>query len=439
MRALQRLGAFSDPDTELMPLYVAVTRQRLDWLKALLTLGASLQDSVAPGKTVLRLLLTDTCMSPRDLAALFKTCIGCRSERIITFPDVACLLDAHCSESYDSHRYRLRERKEVRRCILPGPDRDPNTTTEENARFISYENLDDIRTLWAYIAKANRVQSQPLKAPDGTDDSDNDNNTTNNHNKKLPNLLLFAALRSNWSAVRFLLDIRFPPNGTSTGTGGPLFKDTHLRNMPPITPLDVVQWTSYVPESDAPRDLRASNRQIASLLLENGGRHSVAFGSAYYLLVRPVGDRLGRAWAWITRDKQEVMGVLVLLLLSGLMWWFLGYIYVGIRNAVSGHAYGVVQAVVDTFVVSCIVVWHLCFVCWDLARESWMRTLFQCVYGGSFRAARRMVYARWRGSALGWLRSSSSADALSREEGALLGGEDPDRFQREYDEIILSP
>ncbi|KAG7283957.1 hypothetical protein NEMBOFW57_010315 [Staphylotrichum longicolle] len=317
LRVLQGLGAFSGPATELMPLYVAASRQRLDWFDALLTLGASLQDSVAPGETVLRLLLSNTCMSPRDLSALFKRCIGCRSEHIITFADVACLLDAHCYEHPSSERYRLKERQEVGRCTSPGPLPDRN---EGDARCISYHNLDGIRSLWAYIAKANRSQSRPLQAPCADDDD-----------TELPNLMVFAALRSNWAAVRFLLDIGFPPNGT-----GALFKEARLRNMPPITALDVVQWTSHVSKasrrSGVSRELRASNRQIASLLLESGASRSGVCGSFYYLLLQPVGDRWYRAWSGMQFSVPDAAVVLVLLSVGIAAWAVLAFIYSVVRS-----------------------------------------------------------------------------------------------------------
>ncbi|KAM6508454.1 hypothetical protein FALCPG4_018307 [Fusarium falciforme] len=413
LRKLQRLANLSGPITEFMPLYIAASQKRLDWVQALLSLGASLQDATSSGETVLRLLLSNVSISPRDLTVIFKDCIHYRSKKIITFADIACLLDAPCCEGGCSHIYRLKDRKGGRASIL-GPIKDDSS----GLGLVSYKSLSEIRTLWAFIAKANDCQRRPLKFPGG------DNNG-------LPNLVLFAAMRSNWVAVRFLLDIGFPADGT-----GLLFKESDLQDLS-ITPLDVVQWTSHVSESccgQVPRELQASNREIANLLLRHGASHSRTFGSIYHLLLQPFVHLLVLAWSGILQLVRSSIGEVAVCL--GLFLAVLGFwvgevkFYLWFRNLSKVYFWGFIVVIVDVM-QALPIVYYLTM----LFVFSPVPNIFLCVYGRSLEATVGIVYQCWWQSALGLLRLSRANTPLPEADSLLESG-NGEQFEREYRGIV---
>lgn len=236
---------------------MAARKNRWDSANLLLKFGASLQDKIEDGQTVLQVVLKESLLSPRQLAFLIRRSVDYGSKHIIDFTDILTLLSVDTRSSPRSTARNKAWRRDRRR-KYPSPrycERD------------SDKNLRAIEDLWACIAEASRRQECPLLP-----------------NDMGHNLVLYAAIQSNLAAVRCLLRMGFHANGSN-----PFDYGSCLKHPLPLAPLDVVQWTSYVSNEHCDpteRQLKDINRTIANLLLDCGASHSSTYGNVCSLIPR---------------------------------------------------------------------------------------------------------------------------------------------------------
>ena len=140
--------------------------------------------------------------------------------------------------------------------------------------------------LWQAIIRANEVQKSYINRRSRRDD-----------------LVLEAAIRQDFWAIKALLEMNFHPDAGYSVFRKPLFwkqlqkfdfgfpgYNNDLDDFY-ITPLDVVHWTSLVPDEQcAPtgRALKQHNRIIAALIREHGGTHGLEYRTSFHFLIRPL-------------------------------------------------------------------------------------------------------------------------------------------------------
>ncbi|KAK1765832.1 hypothetical protein QBC33DRAFT_542624 [Phialemonium atrogriseum] len=280
---LQRCAG-STTSMQFHPLYSAYRRKRPDIMSILFEFGASLQDRTTNGITTLGTILRLSPTKPQRIAALLQIAVDSRSECIIRIEDLATILLADCCSPDLKGMQAVRCPIERDIGMLSVPDRLADRTawvwSEPASDFLlEWNNMHEVAAtaeLWGQIEAASRCQKQPIQGSEPG---------------LRYNLVLHAALESNLAAVRCLLGMGFHPDGT--GEPCPSWLGTV------ITPLDVVRWTSYVPDkrcSPTGLTLKRTNQAIAALLLERGGRHGQAYSRVYHFFGLSFLDMKGSLW-----------------------------------------------------------------------------------------------------------------------------------------------
>lgn len=270
---------------QFYPLFMAYKKARFDIVNFLFEFGASLQDMVEddgrrtpfPRRTMFQHMHAKHSKSgtPEHLSEVVQCAIANRSTNIISWADLDSILP-HSSFLSSSSRRLWDAPEDVgyrRRDVIwrhseggSGNILHWNTASEEIGRLTK---------LWGAISKADQSQKHGVLGNE---------NSCRRSDKS--DFVLRAALFSNWPAVRCLLGMGFGPDGS-----GELQVYFPMRPSVtfPITPLDGVQWTSYVPDdhcSSTGLAFKRSNRAIEELLLERGG--SQVCSRVYCLFTDPL-------------------------------------------------------------------------------------------------------------------------------------------------------
>ncbi|KAF4996193.1 hypothetical protein FDECE_12534 [Fusarium decemcellulare] len=271
-------GLVPESEYSLSPLYGAVQKMDHELVAELLSFGASLQETERD-LSVIECIIQDYRNSralPMVLARVLQQAVAARCKRIMSEDDIISLV----------------LRLETKWSRLNAEDVDSNLIASDYRHRITWVRTNPAETkllewrdwefydsqsmyyMWAFIFKVSTIQEKALSL--GSIDAGP------------PNLVLHAAIQSNWAMVRCLLDLGLDPDGLQTL----VFSDPlgEWRTNFEFTPLDFAHWTELVPDkycSQSGLAFKHQNRTIADLLRQRGGRKSRLYSLWYQLLAMP--------------------------------------------------------------------------------------------------------------------------------------------------------
>ncbi|KAM5343687.1 hypothetical protein ACJ41O_012224 [Fusarium nematophilum] len=262
----------------LSPLYSAVVRMDFELVAELLSFGASFQDHI-DGNTIMKNIFKiyhDSRSLPLVFARMLHQAIANGSKRIISMDDVFSLVlrlttkwSQDSRESVDVKLMNSEYRNRI--CWTVFSDGAPKLLEWGGSGFADSRYMC---CMWAFIFKALTVQDSSLSAISNDDE--------------LPNLVLHAAIQSNWAMLRCFLDMGFHPDGTGSLAFGQ--QAGGERTNFEFTPLDFAEWTENVPDeycSSSGLGFKRQNRMIAGLLRERGRKKSRLYSLSYQLFYLP--------------------------------------------------------------------------------------------------------------------------------------------------------
>lgn len=211
------------------------------------------------GDTVFEAILGGPNPKPEQMAEILGIAVSYESQEIVTIKDITRILLA--------------------RCCLPLGDIPTGAAPESAATWT--QEPDDLPLLeWPSLVKiqaCKRLWENLGKAIGCQKALGEDMKQNLQHN-----LMLHAAQESNLAAIRCLLDMGIHPDGNRL--------DCPVWGLDDITPLDVVRWSSCVPDkrcTESGLELKRTNQAIVDLLLEHQATHGRAYSRIYQWILLP--------------------------------------------------------------------------------------------------------------------------------------------------------
>ena len=409
------------------PLYLAFQRRRFDLVDAFFALGASLQDRPSGQRSVLQIIFSE--LDRNEIWRLIERGVAIRPVDVISMDDVVSIVLNW------NHQRSLKIPEDVEPEMFSADYRVLVgwTKPRQSQRLLRWKRpfYESNTKLWANIFKASTSQERRVHAGLAV---------------RHQNLVLHAALQSNWAAVRCLLDMGFSPDGA----GAYWYSTAHHLYQLPLKPLDVASWTARVPDrvcTGSGLKLKRSNEAIAALLRERAGTQSGAY-SVSNLFALPFLE----TWEYLCAEINEVThhhsriglffsmaGFLVGIFSLWLLWYLAGM--VSGFTSVGFVLYLLFYAIAVPNLL--LLIWAMLWLPMKVVVKGHRKTAYaRLVHGDSLIAF--WTAAIGQGNAVYWLlgRILSGWRESSLDDGERSGGEGGEfgrRLVNEYEAIIRTP